>query len=84
MVDVFKDRKTNGANFDIVFKDEMIKKRYSKHIDHTNCQEHEPAEWAQQSQYNGIKVNSTVQYSLTTTTSLELAENFENNSCHPP
>lgn len=60
MVDVYQDGKTNGANFGIVFKGEMIKKRYSKHIDHTNRQEHEPAEWAQ-SQYNGIKVNSTVQ-----------------------
>jgi hypothetical protein len=41
---VCQDRKTNGANFDIVFKDEMIKKQYSKHIDDTNRQEHEPAE----------------------------------------
>ena len=59
---VYQDRKTNGAKFDIVCKDEMIKKQYSKHIDDTNRQEHEPAEWGAQSpQYNGIKVDSTVQ-----------------------
>ena len=35
MVDVYRDREANGANFDNIFKEEMIK-RYGKQNDDTN------------------------------------------------
>ena len=35
MVDVFRDRQVNGAKFDVIFREEMIR-RYSKQNDSTN------------------------------------------------